>query len=135
MPEASRLGRRLAEELIVVRGAFPDAIIDRDAGVLVLPGHRLPAGWSHDVTDVLVPIPSNYPAGQPDNVCARADLTLAGGGTPGNTQGLQTHAGSPWLQFSYHVESVDWCPNADAALGSNLADYLAGALTRFDEAS
>jgi hypothetical protein len=130
----SRLSERLAQELPLLRQAFPQATIDPDHLVVNLRDHPLPAGWSHTHTDVLYPIPANYPAGQPDNICARPELTLASGGTPGNSQGIQTHAGRPWLQFSYHVDPNDWHPHNDPALGSNLTDYLTGALTRFQEA-
>lgn len=125
----------MAQEAVLLRQAFPNATIDPEALVVVLTDYPLPAGWSHDHTDVLFPIPSNYPAGQPDNICARPDLTLANGSTPGNSQGVQTHAGRRWLQFSYHVDPNDWRPHANPTAGSNLVDYLAGALTRFLEAS
>jgi hypothetical protein len=131
----TRLQDRLAQEAALLRRAFPSATIDPEALVVILTDYRLPPGWSHDRSDVLFPIPANYPAGQPDNICARSDLTLANGATPGNSQGIQTHAGRQWLQFSYHIDPSDWQPHADPAAGSNLADYLAGALTRFQEAS
>jgi hypothetical protein len=130
-----RLAERLAQEEELLRQAFPNATIDREALVVSLRDHPLPAGWSHADTDVLFAIPVNYPAGQPDNICARPDLTLAGGATPGNSQGIQQHAGCSWLQFSYHIDPNDWHPHVDPAQGSNLADYLAGALSRFEEAS
>jgi hypothetical protein len=133
--ESARLHDRLEREAPILRRAFPNASIDIDALVVVLADHELPPGWSHTRTDVLFPIPANYPAGQPDNICARVDLTVVDGTSPGNNQGIQTHMGRQWLQFSYHVDPSDWHPNADAEVGSNLADYLAGALTRFLEAS
>lgn len=102
---------------------------------MILADHLLPPGWSHDRTDVLISIPPNYPGGQPDNLCARPDLTLADGRMPANNQGIQSYAGRQWLQFSYHIESGDWRPSSDPSTGSNLAEYLTGALTRFDEAS
>jgi Prokaryotic E2 family E len=132
---ATALLRRLATERALLRQAFPSAILDAEALVVVLPGYRLPAGWSHARTDILFAIPPNYPAGQPDNICARPDLRLASGSLPGSSQGVQIHNGRPWLQFSYHIEPRDWRPHADAATGSNLTDYLAGALARFDEMS
>jgi Prokaryotic E2 family E len=126
---------RLEQERALLFQAYPAAIINTETLVVVLPGFRLPPGWSHDTTDVLFVIPANYPAGQPDNVCCRPDLTLAGGSPPGNSQGVHIHDGRLWLQFSYHLEPGDWCPRADASSGSTLAHYLVGALTRFDEAS
>lgn len=131
----AELAERLAQEEPLLRQAFPAATLDAGRLTLTLPGHRLPAGWSRTRTEVLVSIPVNYPAGQPDNVCVRPDLTLTGGAAPGNCQGIQLHAGRPWLQLSYHVHPADWRPRADPAAGSTLADYLAGALTRLDEAS
>lgn len=130
-----RLSVRLAEEEPLLRKAFPTARIDHDALVVILTGHPLCPGWSHDRTDILFAIPANYPAGQPDNVCGRPDLTLAGGASPANNQGIQTYAGRTWLQFSYHVEPTHWCPTADPSVGSNLVEYLTGALTRFEEPS
>lgn len=135
MAADERLSARLAEEDTLLRKAFPNARIDHGALVVILSDHRLPPGWSHDRTDILFAIPMNYPAGQPDNVCARPELTLAGGASAGNNQGIQTYAGRAWLQFSYHVEPGDWRPTADAAVGSNLVEYLTGALTRFEEPS
>jgi hypothetical protein len=135
MPISAELRQRLAREKPLLRQAFRTATIDDDALVVTLAGHRLPPGWSHQRTDVLFAIPVNYPAGQPENICARPDLTLAGGAVPGNSQGIQVHAGKPWLQLSYHANPADWRPKADPEAGSNLTDYLTGALTRFDEAS
>lgn len=135
MSAPAQLRERLAQEAPLLRQAFPNATIDPEALVVILTSYELPPGWSHDHTDVLFPIPPNYPAGQPDNICARPDLTLANGSSPGNSQGIQTHANRQWLQFSYHVDPNDWGPHADPAAGSNLADYLTGALTRFQEAT
>jgi hypothetical protein len=105
--------------------ALPNAV--------VLTGHALPPGWSHDRTDVLFLFPDNYPAGCPDNICARPDLRLANGELPGNNQGIQRHAGADWLQLSWHIEGADWRSTADPRNGSNLATYLLGALARFEE--
>ena len=132
MPDP-RLAERLAVEGPLLRRAFPTANVDVEALVVILQDHPLPPGWSHDRTDILFTIPVNYPAGQPDNVCTRADLALAGGGIPTNSQGIQTYAGRQWLQFSYHVEPADWRPAADPAAGSNLTEYLTGALARFED--
>jgi hypothetical protein len=130
-----KLQLRLEQEHDLMLQAYPTAQIKFDTLVVVLVDYRLPAGWSHDTTDVLFAIPANYPVGQPDNICVRPDLTLPGGALPGSNQGMQVHDGRPWLQFSYHLEPGDWQPSADPASGSTLADYLTGALTRFDETS
>jgi hypothetical protein len=129
------LQQRLEQEHALLFQTFPTATINPDTLVVILLAYSLPPGWSHESTDILFAIPPNYPAGQPDNICTRPDLLLASGALPGNNQGMQIHDGRQWLQFSYHVEPSDWRPHADPATGSNLTDYLAGALTRFDEAS
>lgn len=100
---------------------------------MLLPDLPLTDGWSHDSSDVLLAIPSNYPAGCPDNICARPDLRLASGAEPANIMGEHEHAGRRWLQFSWHPD--EWRPTADASRGGNLVNYLIGAITRFEEAS
>jgi Prokaryotic E2 family E len=132
---ADRLRERLDLEEPVLLEAFPTSRLDRDSNTVTLLGHRLPAGWSHEITDVLFGFPSNYPAGCPDNVSVRRDLRVASGELPANNQGVQTHAGRDWLQLSWHIDATDWAPTADPRRGSNLATYLIGALMRFDEAS
>lgn len=129
-----RLKERLDEEERLLVETFPSAVVNRDARTVVLRDHRLPTGWSHETTDVMFTFPANYPAGKPDNVCARPDLTLANGRPPGNNQGVVTHAGRSWLQMSWHLEGR-WSPTADPGVGDNLTTYLIGALSRFEEAS
>jgi hypothetical protein len=130
-----RLRERLELEEPVLLEAFPTARIDPASSTVTLYDYRLPAGWSHEVTDVLFGFPTNYPAGCPDNVCVRPDLRLVNGELPQNNQGTQTHAGRAWLQLSWHVDAEGWTPTADPRRGSNLVTYLVGALARFEEAS
>lgn len=128
-----QLSERLNREEPVLHEAFPNASIDRTANAVILADHALPPGWSHKSSDVAFAFPSNYPSGCPDNVCVRPDLTLANGQAAGNNQGIQTLAGRQWLQFSWHIDGADWVPTADPRQGSNLATYLIGALTRFED--
>lgn len=130
-----RLRERLDLEEPILVDVFPTVKLLREHNVVFLPEHQLPAGWSHETTDVLFVIPSNYPAGCPDNVCARADLLLANGQMPANNQGIHTIANREWLQFSWHINGGGWSPTADPGHGSNLATYLLGALTRLNEPS
>lgn len=129
-----RRRERLEQERPLLVRAFPTAVLDVDNSVVIVPAHRLPPGWSHDETDILVEIPPKYPSTPPDNVCARSDLTLTSGQSPQNNQGYRDIAGRRWLQFSYHVDPSEWRPNADLTTSSTLVDYLHGALTRFEEA-
>src|SRR5271154_5894513 len=111
VPEVLRL--RLEAERKLLNEVHPTAQIVIDSLVVVLADYALPVGWSHETTDVLFAIPENYPIGQPDNICARPDISLAGGLPPSNSQGIQIHDGRPWLQFSFHVEPGDWRPRND----------------------
>lgn len=96
-PTADRLLERLDLEEPILAATFPNAQLDRNTHTVILPDHPLPPAWSHSSTDILVAFPPNYPAGCPDNVCARPDLRLKSGQLPGNNQGIQTHAGRTWL--------------------------------------
>lgn len=130
-----RRRERLEQERPLLEQTFPSAHLDVEARVVILTGHRLPPGWSHADTDVLIEIPDKYPSTPPDNVCARPDLTLADGRKPQNNQGHRQIAGRRWLQFSYHVEPSGWRPDVTLARSTTLADYLHGALARFEEAT
>ena len=128
-----RLAERLGQEESLLAEAFPTARLDRESLTVLLPDLPLTDGWSHDSSDVLFAIPSNYPAGRPDNICARPDLRLASGAEPANIMGEHEHAGRRWMQFSWHPD--EWRPTADASRGGNLVNYLIGAIARFEEAS
>lgn len=134
-PAADRLLKRLDLEEPFLTATFPSAQLDRNTQTVILPDHRLPPGWSHESSDILIAFPPNYPAGCPDNVCVRPELRLANGQVPGNSQGIQTHAGRDWLQLSWHIDPGEWAPTADPRQGSNLITYLIGALTRFEGAN
>lgn len=131
----TRLAERLDREEPILLRDFPTVRLDRSTNTVTLPAYQLPAGWSHEVTDVLFGFPANYPAGCPDNVCVRADLRLASGEMPGNHMGIHSYAGREWLQLSWHIEPGDWTPTDDPSKGSNLGNYLVGALTRLDDPS
>jgi len=133
--DRSRMRERLEAEQALITRVFRTAVIDLDALVVIIKDHPLPEGWSHDVTDVLVVIPTNYPGGRPDNVCARPDLRLADGKTPANTMGEHAYTARNWLQFSWHPEESQWRATNDPAVGSNLLSYLLGAVKRFEEPS
>lgn len=135
MTPAERLDARLDQEEALLVEAFPTARLDREAHLVMLPEHPLPAGWSHQLTDIAFIYPSNYPAGCPDNVLARPDLRLATGQAPESNQGVHSYVGREWLQLSWHIDATNWRPAGSVEQGSNLVTYLVGAISRFDEAS
>jgi len=99
---------------------------------LVLCRWQLPSGWNQKETRLLIIIPSGYPVTPPDNFYTDADLRLADGRQPGNTS-LASHQGENWLQFSYHLESGDWRPQANLLEGDNLLTFLIGVAARLAE--
>lgn len=93
---------------------------------------RLPAGWNKKETRLLVTMPPGYPVTPPDNFYTDADLRLSDGRQPGNSsQAVQL--GESWLQFSYHLESGDWRPQANLLGGDNLLTFLVGVAARLAE--
>ncbi len=70
----------------------------------------LPAGWNREHTELLVIIPSGYPATPPDNFYVRDGLRLANGNLPSNYSEGQSVLGGRWAQFSFHAQSWDAAP-------------------------
>lgn len=99
---------------------------------LILRRWQLPTGWNKKETRLLIIIPAGYPVTPPDNFYTDADLRLADGRQPGNTS-LAGHQGESWLQFSYHLESGDWRPQANLLDGDNLLTFLIGVAGRLAE--
>lgn len=122
---------RVKRELALVAAAFGELEIDPDLRWFVIKRWALDAGWSKAETRVLILIPPGYAVTPPDNFCADADLSLKGGGQPGNASIAQPINGQQWLQFSYHIEGVDWQPDK----GDNLLTFLVGVTKRLKEVS
>lgn len=93
---------------------------------------HLPSGWSKPETRLLVLVPAGYPITPPDNFYTDADLRLSDGRQPGSTS-QSVQLGESWLQFSYHLESGDWRPQANLLAGDNLLTFLVGVAARLTE--
>lgn len=119
----------------LLRVAFGDVDLAADCSWVRLREHDLVSGWNRSVTPVLIEVPTGYPTTPPDNFYTAADLRLANGLMPGNTSGLRIIDGLEMLQFSYHVETVDWRPDTDLARSATLVTYFAGVLERLADAS
>lgn len=76
--------------------------------------------------------PAGYPITPPDNFYTDGDLRLSDGRQPGNTSQAE-QLGESWLQFSYHLESGDWRPQANLLAGDNLLTFLVGVSARLAE--
>lgn len=85
----------------------------------------LPQGWNKTQTNVRFLVPVGYPIAKPDCFWTDADLRLASGVTPMNTQ-LNANYGGPeqLLWFSFHIGA--WNANRD-----NLVTYANSIRSRF----
>ena len=122
---------RRQNEIQLVEVAHPDLEVGPNLDWLILNGLVLAPGWSLDMTDALVLIPSGYPTTPPDNFYSDPTLRLKNGQLPEATSGPVNHIGRQWLQFSYHVEH--WQPHADFRKGHNLLTFLQGVRRRLSE--
>lgn len=120
---------RIKRELALVAEAYGDLDVGPDLRWFVIKRWPLVQGWSKEHTRVLILIPPGYAVTPPDNFHTDPDLTVKGGGQPGNTSTGQPISGQQWLQFSYHIEASDWQPEN----GHNLLTFLGGADRRLRE--
>ena len=83
------------------------------AGLVTVPGIRLPEGWSKQETAVHFVVPPGYPYATLDCFWADAQLRLANGALPASSgpQALP-HLGTPALWFSWHLSA--WRPSHDS---------------------
>lgn len=79
---------------------------------VVVPGFRLPSGWSADEATVQFILPIGYPVARPDCFWTKEILRLEDGRTPIGTGTNQMPGTSePLLWFSWHVD--EWDSKAD----------------------
>jgi hypothetical protein len=102
-----------AAEIAGVQERYPQATIkqDGDLRALLVPGVRLPPGWSLAQTALAVIVPVGFPHVGPDCFFADAELRLASGAEPANST-MQPLQGSQYRWFSWHPAS--WAPGAGA---------------------
>jgi len=125
------MSERVKRELALVATAYGELEIDLGLRWFVVKRWPLVPGWNKEHTRVLILIPAGYAVTPPDNFYTEPDLTLKGGGQPGNTSAAQPIDGQRWLQFSYHIEVSDWQPEN----GHNLLTFLGGVDRRLGEVS
>lgn len=81
--------------------------------LVIVPGIRLPEGWSMPSTTIRFIVPPGYPFGQLDCFWADPDLRLAHGGVPQNSaMNPIPETPEPALWFSWHLTGP-WNPNRD----------------------
>lgn len=124
---------RIDEETALLRTRFTNLEVDPQRRWFVVPDVKLAKGWNLGSTPILVELPPGYPSTPPDNFYTSPDLQPPSGGPPANTSGLRIFAGTPWLQFSIHIETGDWQAHADIKKSHTLLTYLEGVLRRLQE--
>lgn len=99
-----------------LRQLLADAVLrDLDSSAWVeIPNMELPTGWNMPRSTIAFQVPNGYPQAKPDCFYADANLRLATGALPVNSNVQNTPAGSPMLWFSWHVNN--WRPNEDSLL-------------------
>jgi hypothetical protein len=102
-----------AAEVAGVQDRYPQATLEQDGDqrALLVPGVRLPSGWSLAETIVAVIVPVGFPHVGPDCFFADAELRLASGAEPANSA-MQPLHGRQYRWFSWHPGS--WAPGGGA---------------------
>ena len=126
--------QRLAEELALLRTAYPD-LEDRrvDGAVWVrIPDHPVPEGWS--ATSVEIAFQISIQAGQaPYGFYVRPPLKLANGNAPSNYAPTATTPwGSDFAKFSWSPLQ-QWIPKANLREGANMLNFARSFADRFRE--
>lgn len=123
-------------ELDRLRHNWPDLRCDVDTGWVVIPGWRVPLGWTKPVIDIAVRIPENIPGQEPYGFWVRGGIQLAGGqGTPSNYtfpgERVSLAPEDEWGQFSWALET--WAPGAMLGEGTTMVHFVHSIGRRLEE--
>ncbi len=91
---------------------------------IILKEFKLPNGWNHNTTEILIKISPGYPITPPDNFYVPVGFRLKSGTMPQSYSETQNHLGRPWGVFSVHIHKETWSPSADILSGDNLLTYI-----------
>lgn len=118
-----------------LKDRFPEATLVKlpsGAGLISVPHHPLPSGWSAVEVMMRFVAPNGYTVAAPDCFWVEPNLTLANGATPKNSQHNnaipETNLKGHW--FSWHVQQGAWSPNHHDLLCWHRA--CCGRLERFE---
>ena len=102
------------------RGIHHEVVAEHGMICVVMPEWRLPGGFDHDVSDLLVRLSPGYPDVQPDMWWFCPPVRLANGSELPNTNVVETYLGRSWQRWSRHFGSGQWQSGIDG-----LESYLA----------
>jgi len=81
---------------------------------LVLKDYRLPAGFDHATTDLLVRLQAGFPDSPPDMFWVDPEVRLTRTGAhPNAASNFETYIGRRWQRFSRHLAQGAWRPGID----------------------
>jgi len=93
---------------------------------LVIQNFRLPKGYTHTNTEVLVKLPPGFPDAAPDMFWTYPHLKTDTGGVPQGTS-EELLLGKQWQRFSWHMVPGSWRPGI-----SSLRDFIRCIRSRFE---
>jgi len=126
---------RIEQELVLLRGRWPDLDYRNDGQWIRIPGYPLPAGWNRTTTDVAFQIHVSHPGTPPYGFYVPAGLTV-NAQRPDNyvePAPAQPPFGGAWGIFSWAPGDGEWRPTDDPQRGSNLLNWAVGFAVRFRE--
>lgn len=126
---------RIEQELVLLRGRWPDLDYRPDGQWIRIPGYPLPSGWNRTTTDVAFQVHVSHPGTPPYGIYVPAGLSFNGQRPDNYTEPAPTQPpfGGVWGIFSWAPAEGDWRPTANPATGSNLLNWAVGFATRFRE--
>lgn len=124
---------RIAEELELIRAAFPNLEFREEDFWGRLCNYPVPPGWGREETEIAFQMPQDPFGQEPYGFWVRPFLALPGGGQPSNTSPdpVATGFGEGWQQFSWSPEN--WSPRPQARCGSNMLDFVHSFARRLSE--
>jgi hypothetical protein len=120
---------RLATEIAAMQSDFPGTVMHEDAGNrhVHIPGVALPEGWNRKHTELLLPIPPQYPSTAIPGFEADSELRRSNGAQPAGT-GVQQFDGKQYLHFC-------WNPSTFTGEWVSLEQAARFAISRFSEST
>ncbi len=126
---------RIDQELVLLRGRWPDLDYRPEGQWLWIPGYPLSPGWNRTATDVAFQIHVSHPGTPPYGIYVPAGLTFSGQRPDNYTEPApaQPPFGGVWGIFSWAPADGEWRATAEPRTGANLLNWAVGFAARFRE--